>query len=66
MGNGVTRPSREVDRGRHDLCGFAAITTFSERFSPQLPVYGAGILMIAQRPPGAACTVAGVWAESPR
>jgi hypothetical protein len=28
VGNGVARPSREVDRGRHDLCGYAANPAF--------------------------------------
>ena len=31
MWNVGARPSREVDRGRHDLCGFAAIPHLYER-----------------------------------
>jgi hypothetical protein len=31
------RPSREVDRGRHDLCGFAAIPVFHQDLSCHLP-----------------------------
>jgi hypothetical protein len=37
VGNVGARPSREVDRGRHDLCGFAAIPAFQLYASCHLP-----------------------------
>ena len=37
MGIVGARPSREVDRGRHDLCGFAAIPAFQLYASCHLP-----------------------------
>jgi hypothetical protein len=39
-GNVGVRPSREVDRGRHDVCGFAAIPVPDCRPSP--PIAGSG------------------------
>jgi hypothetical protein len=37
VGNWVTPASGEVDRGRHDLCGFAAIPSFQRKEDAHLP-----------------------------
>jgi hypothetical protein len=47
--NVVARPSREVDRGRHDLCGFAAISAFIKELGnhPLVVILGTAAEVVA-------------------
>ena len=52
-GNWVARPHREVDRGRHDLCRFAASPTFQRLEFTHLPISTGTITEDGSLPPAA-------------